>query len=127
MVTVYLWINAIAYAGLSLVCLARVRVTAASVGYGVLGSGGVSEFATVYGGLQLGLAAFFAICAMSPEMQRVGLLFAVCLYVPIALIRLFSVMLAGGTTVTWTLLALESSLMLVAAGLWLWHRPPIAG
>ncbi len=125
MVAWYLWINAIAYAGLAIVCLFRLRATAAGVGYETLGPGGVSEFATVYGGLQLGLAAFFAICAMSPGFHRIGLLFAMCLYIPIALARLGSLMAAGGSGVTWALFVVEVSLAIVGVGLWVWQRAAI--
>jgi hypothetical protein len=123
MLVVFLWINAIAYAGLSLLCVVRLRATATSLGYITLGSGGVSEFATVYGGLQLGLALFFAVCAMSPAMQRDGLIFAICLYVPLALFRTISLVATGGSTVTWSVFALEIALMLASVGLWFAYRP----
>jgi hypothetical protein len=121
--TVFLWINAIAYAGLSLLCVIRLRGTAASLGYSSLGPGGVSEFATVYGGLQMGLALFFAVCAMNPALQRSGLLFALCLYIPLAIFRVVSLLAAGGSTVTWSVAALEIALMLASVGLWFAYRP----
>ena len=123
MLALFLWINAIAYAGLSLLCVVRLRATAASLGYTSLGSGGVSEFATVYGGLQLGLALFFAVCAMNPAMQRNGLVFALCLYVPLAVFRTISLLATGGSGVTWSVFALEVTLMLVTVALWFADRP----
>jgi hypothetical protein len=65
--------------------------TSAAMGYGTLGASGRSEYLVVYGGLQLGLAVFFALLAINLELHRLGLLFSVCLYVPIVLYRLITV------------------------------------
>ena len=61
------------------------------MGYGTLGASGRSEYLVVYGGLQLGLAVFFALLAIDLQLHRLGLLFSVCLYVPIVLYRLITV------------------------------------
>lgn len=49
---------------------------------------GRTEFLAIYGGLQLGLAAFLAVCASVAEHRASGLIFAVLLYLGIVLLRI---------------------------------------
>jgi hypothetical protein len=120
-VQVYLYVNAVLYAVLALWCTLMPARTAASLGYVMLSSGGRSEYLVIYGGLQLGLAFVFFQTARVSSSQRLGLMIAVGLYVPIVAYRLFTVArnwpvpaLTLGTG------ALEATLL--TAGLWLRYR-----
>jgi hypothetical protein len=91
MIAAYLYLNA----GLYLLFAAWQTLspwrTAMALGFETLNSSGRSEFLVIYGGLQLGLAAFFAYTAMSESTHRLGLIFAVCTYAPIVLYRVATV------------------------------------
>jgi len=87
MAAVYLYLNAALYLIFAVWMTLSPWTTAASVGYEALSSSGRSEFLVIYGGLQLGLAVFYALTASSRYSQRVGILFSVCLYAPIVMYR----------------------------------------
>jgi len=119
MIAWYLWVNAALYGVFAVLCSLRVAATARSLGYTQLNASGMSEYVTVYGGLQFGLAVFFAWAAYRPELQRVGLLLAVCLYMPIVVFRWLSVMRHWPVErMTLAVGALEATLLAVALGLW---------
>ncbi|MET0292047.1 MAG: DUF4345 domain-containing protein [Steroidobacteraceae bacterium] len=90
--SIYLWLNAALYLLFAVWCTASPWKTSANLGYETLTAGGRSEYLVIYGGLQLGFAAFFAITARGDlALQKLGVLFALCLYVPIVAYRLFTV------------------------------------
>jgi hypothetical protein len=93
MARIYFWANAAAYALLGLACMLNPERLARAVGYYTLDNSGSSDFLAVYGGLQLGLAAFFALAGSREELQRPALLFAVCLYAGLVALRLPSLAL----------------------------------
>lgn len=122
MIAIYLWINAVLYALLSLWCMLMPRQTSQSIGFTELSSSGQSEYAVIYGGMQLGFAALFAWSALSGN-QRFGLIFSLAIYVPILLFRIVSV--ARYWPVSPTTLAtgaLEVILTSSAILLWFGHR-----
>ncbi len=88
----YLYLNAALYLIFGVWMTVSPWKTAASVGYQELSAGGRSEFLTIYGGLQLGLAAFFAMTASVIEFRNAGVLFALCLYVPLVFYRAITVL-----------------------------------
>jgi hypothetical protein len=91
-VSVYLFVNAALYLLFAVwVSLSPWR-TAAGVGFESLTASGRSEYLVVYGGMELGFAAFFAIAALCAPYRRAGLLFAVCLYAGIVLYRVPTVL-----------------------------------
>lgn len=114
----YLHFNAALYLLFAIWCTLAPADTAAGIGYVVLSPSGLSEFLTVYGGMELGFAVFFAWCARSAE--RTGLRFALCLYAPIVCWRWSSVAAAHGPIASTTLAtgALETTLFLAAFALW---------
>ena len=119
MTAAYLWLNAALYAAFAAWCTLRWASTAQALGFGALDAGGRSEYLTVYGGLQLGLAIVFACTALRPELQRSGLLFALALYVPIVLFRAASAI--GHWPLPRTTAAVAVlELVLLAAALALW-------
>lgn len=123
MTAIYLWLNAALYVVFAAWCTLLSQRTAGGVGYAELTRGGMSEYLVVYGGLQLGLALFFAWCARS-GLERTGLVFALALYVPIVAYR--SATVAKNWPVGPTTLAvavLEAILLASAVVLWLRTAP----
>jgi hypothetical protein len=87
----YLLLNAALYGGLALWCTLKHEQTARASGFATLDNSGHSEYLVIYGGLQLGLAGFFAYMGLHEEHHRLGLLFSVLLYAPIVLYRAITV------------------------------------
>ena len=120
MATAYLYLNAVIYFLFAVWCAFAPARTAAAVGYATLTRSGQTEYLTIYGGLQLGLAFLFAWFAWSQQM-RTGLVLAMALYVPIVLYRSVGLMRWWPVETTTLLLAATEWLMLAAA-LWLWWQ-----
>ena len=75
------------------------------------------EFAAMYGGLELGVAAFLAYCASRPERARIGLVASGCAAAGFAITRAGGLLLAGpGRPILWAMLTIE----LLASGLSFW-------
>lgn len=85
------------------------------LGYLSVNSAGRAEFFAIYGGLQLGLSAFFAICASSADHRSSGLMFAVLLYLGIVLLRLTAMWRAALQPYSTRMLLAGESLLLVGA------------
>lgn len=118
--TAYLWLNALLYAVFAALCAARVGNTSRALGYRTLSPSGVSEYVTVYGGLQVGLAIGFAAAAITPELRQGGLLLAVALYAPIAVFRWISVLKQWPVEkLTLAVGGLEAALLAGAIALWI--------
>ena len=124
MIAAYLWINAAIYLLFSLWCTVRPTQTAQAAGFQVLDNSGRSEFLVVYGGLQLGLAAFFALLALAPDLHRLGLLFALAIYTAIVVYRVVTVIVYWPVSgVTLGIGVMEVALLVAALLLWLLRRP----
>jgi hypothetical protein len=119
MTALYLWINAALYAAFSILCSMNVPGTSSALGYKSLSPSGHSEYLTVYGGLQIGLALFFGAAAYRPEWNRPALLMALCLYAGIFLFRSISVMKHWPVEKT-TLGVASLELALLIGAVWLW-------
>lgn len=120
MTAVYFYANAALYLIFAVWMTLSPWKTAASVGYEALAANGRSEFLVIYGGLQLGLAAFFALVAATPAYHRIELLFSLCLYAPIVAYRLITLLkFEVKTGSTLAVAALEVVLLLVAIILYL--------
>jgi hypothetical protein len=91
MSAVYLYLNAAIYALFAVWTTLSPEQTAFIQGYEVLANSGRSEYLVVYGGMELGFAAFFVWTALAPGLQRAGLVFALFLYVPIVAYRMVTV------------------------------------
>jgi TRAP-type uncharacterized transport system fused permease subunit len=61
MTALYLWINAILYAALAAWCTLMPKQTSQAIGFIELSASGRSEYAVIYGGLQLGMAFLFGV------------------------------------------------------------------
>ncbi|MDD3094912.1 MAG: DUF4345 domain-containing protein [Candidatus Neomarinimicrobiota bacterium] len=67
-----------------------------SVGIGIIDNGpGAVELRAFYGGIQLGLAAFFALAARRPEWIKTALMGLVLVLGGVVLIRGFALLIAG--------------------------------
>jgi hypothetical protein len=120
LLTAYLWTNALLYGVFGLLCLVKSGSTARSLGFTSLAPHGLVEYLTVYGGMQLGFAVFFALGATRGGDGALWTLwFALCLYVPIVLVRWGALLSLPGPipTTAWTLAALEAVLLLAGAAL----------
>ncbi len=125
MTTVYLWINAIAYAVLAAWCTLMPLQTAKAIGFLELSAGGRAEYAAIYGGLQAGLAFLFGWTALAGQ-HRFGLMLALALYTPIVVFRGIAIARHGPVGTTTLALAATEVVLLIAAAL-LWRRlSPIA-
>lgn len=116
----YLWTNAALYLGFGALCLLRPQGTARAIGFSPLMPHGLIEYLTVYGGMQIGFALFFALGAMRGEVGATWTLyFALCLYAPIVLVRWVSLVALPGPIpgMAWALAALEAVMLLAGAAL----------
>lgn len=120
MTTAYLYLNAGLYLLLAGWCTFAPARTAAALGYRALSRSGQTEYLTIYGGLQLGLAFLFAWFAWTQQM-RTGLVIAIAVYLPIVVYRNLSLLRWWPVEPTTLLLATTEWLMLAAA-LWLWWQ-----
>lgn len=119
MIVFYLWFNAAMYAVFALWCALRLDSTAQNLGYTALSNSGRSEYFTVYGGLQWGLALVFAWFAFKPELHRTGLVVALALYAPLVVHRSISLVRFGPVeTLTKAVAGLEIAMLVIAAALW---------
>lgn len=122
MIRAYLLLNAALYLIFSLWCTFSPEKTAANIGFAFRSGSGRSEFVTVYGGLELGMAVFFLITGMRGEYQLAGLLFALCLYAAIVAFRIVTLLTVPGIErITYGTFGLEAILGIAAAILW-WKR-----
>lgn len=87
MVKTYLLINAVLYASFVLWCSFAKAHTSQASGYLTLSRDGWVEYLVIYGGLQLGLAAFYAYAAFNPQYHRIALIFSLFIYSAIVLFR----------------------------------------
>ena len=91
----FLGFNALMYALLALWCAFAPEQTSAFVGLQRLNAGGQSEYLAVYGGLEMGLAAFFGWAVCVPEHRRAALLMSLLLYLGIVAFRSVAVVRLG--------------------------------
>jgi hypothetical protein len=114
MIKFYLILNALSYLVFSLWCLVKPDDTAKSLGYSFLNNSGKVEYMSVYSGMELGFTAFFALCAFFPGLRLAGLVFAVCLYAGLMILRPISSIYYGHVTkMTYVVGGLEYAL-----GIW---------
>lgn len=112
MTALYLYANAALYAIFAIMCTLKYADTAQSLGYTQLTHAGRSEYLVIYGGLQAGLAVFFALAARDPSWRSAGLALALSLYVPIVVFRWITIARfspVGGLTLG--VAALETALL----------------
>ena len=108
------------YVGLAVWCTVKPDQTAASIGFAFDKPGAKSEYITVYGGMEMGLAAFFLLTALTPAWREAGLLLGLCLYAGLVLWRAYTFFTISGITgFPRIAFALEGALFLIALFLWI--------
>lgn len=118
MVRSYLYFNAALYLVFAIWCTLDASGTAQQIGFTGRSAGGMSEFLVVYGGMELGFAAFF-VYSVRRGGERFGLFFALATYAPIVTFRIVTVALywpVGSTTLT--VASLEAILLVWGTILW---------
>lgn len=100
MIPFYLYFNALLYLLFAIWCLFKPDQTANSLGYSFLNSNGKIEYTAVYAGMELGFAAFFALCGLYSQMRFAGLVFGVCMYTGLVLTRVFAALMYGNLSRT---------------------------
>jgi hypothetical protein len=115
MLAAYLLLNAVLYAVFAVATTVVPARIATSLGF-TLDTQGRIEFLTVYGGLELGLAAFYAWAVYAgPPAQRVALMFSLFVYAALVLYRGAGFALYGAPGTTLMGVAGLELLMLIGA------------
>ena len=105
---VILWISAGAFAGFGLLFLALPERMADTVELSARSSTARTEIRAMYGGLELGIAAFLAWCALDPARLELGLVAAALLLAGIGSGRALGAVIARSASgLTITLMAAE--------------------
>ena len=118
MIKFYLLFNSVLYIAFSLWCLIKPNETAKFLGYGFQNNSGKIEYLTIYVGLELGFAVFFAVSALYPSVRLAGLIFCVCIYTGAMVIRTGSTFLYGNASkVTYMIGGLEYTLGIIGIAL----------
>lgn len=116
----YLYLNAALYALFAVWCAVRLESTARNLGYETLSNSGRSEYLTVYGGLQWGLALIFLLFAHDPALHRTGVVASLLLYAPLVLHRAVGLLrYAPVSKTTKAVAALEVALLAAAVALFI--------
>ena len=119
MVKAYLLLNAGLYILFALACTLMPERSARVVGLAFGSPSGKSEYITVYGGLEFGVAMFFLVAALRPEFRTAGLLFALLFYGALVLWRIPTLLMISGIgRATFGFAAAEFVLGALAAALW---------
>ena len=117
-----MYLNAVLYLGFALWCTVASKTTSASLGYVGLSAGGRSEYLAIYGGLQLGLAAMFYLCARDPAFLKLGMTIAIGLYAPIVVYRAITVARFWPVTPLTVMTGVLEAVLLISA-LVIWKAP----
>lgn len=87
---IFLILVSVLYFGLAIWCCVRPDLTSAKVGFDLVNDSGRSEFMTVYGGLEFGIAVIFLLTALRPEAIGWGLLACTIIHGSLVLFRSIS-------------------------------------
>jgi hypothetical protein len=110
----YLTIVALLYFGLSMWCTFAPAETSQKIGFTLNGGSGKSEYMTVYGGLEFGLALVLIVFAWRPGMANEGVLVCVLIHAALVLFRTASLFwFSDVEPMTWKLAAGEWAILLL--------------
>jgi len=90
MLKLFLLANGALYVLFALWCTIMPEKTAGYLGFAFRSGSGKSEYVTVYGGLEFGVALFFLAAGLKPELAQAGLLFSLCFYGSLAVWRIYT-------------------------------------
>ena len=118
-IRIFLSVVAVLYAGFAVWCALRPVSTAESLGYTLANGSGRSEYIAVYGGLQMGLAAVFALAVWNEAYAAHGGLLCWMVHGGMVLFRAATlVLIADIAWNTYAFAGLEFVLFAVSLGLW---------
>ena len=107
--------NAALYLLLALWCTLRPHETSSGIGFEFTHPSALSEYLTVYGGLELGLGLYFLLGWFIPSWRRPALGFGLVLYASLALYRGGTLLAIDGLgTFPKAMFAVESSMTIFA-------------
>lgn len=86
----YLLTTAFLYAGLAIWCSVAPAATSKKVGFELKGGSGESEFMTVYGGLEFGIALIFALAALKDSTINYGVMACILIHASLVVFRTLS-------------------------------------
>lgn len=119
MARIYLTIVGLLYAGLAAWCTFSPMATSAKVGFELPGDSGKSEFMTVYGGLEFGMALIFLMPLLRKDATAFSLIGCICIHASLVAWRSVSLMIYQEFGSMTTKLAIgEWVLLLSAIGIW---------
>lgn len=112
----YLIVLTVLYAAFAAWSTFKPRTTANSLGFDLQSPSGVCEFIVVYGGLELGLALFFALGAFRESAELPALWLALLLHTALVAFRLVIILTTSGLSSTiFAIFGLEALLAVAAA------------
>lgn len=94
-VEIYLWLNAVLYAGFALWCMVKPSDTAAFSGLSFLNVSGRAEYFAIYVGLEAAWSVMYIVCAVNEDLQFSGIFFSVVLYAGVVVGRWISIFQKG--------------------------------
>ncbi len=113
-IEIYLWVNAVLYAGFAFWCGLKPTATASFSGISFINTSGRSEYFALYVGLEAAWAAMYAWCALHEDFRSAGLFFSVVLYAGLVSGRWISILQKGAASKnTYYIAAIE-----IALGIW---------
>ncbi|HMO86725.1 MAG TPA: DUF4345 family protein [Lacipirellulaceae bacterium] len=116
---IFLAVMGLLYAGLATWCAVAPAETSATVGFELKGGSGRSEFLTVYGGLELGLALIFLLPAILDRHTRPAVLACLIIHACLVATRSVSfVMFDGISASTYKLAVGEWVIFLASLAVW---------
>ena len=125
MLQAFLFINALLYVAFALWCTVLAEKTAGVLGLSFRSGSGKSEYITVYGGLEFGVAMFFLLTAWKPELRQAGLFFAMLFYGGLVLWRIPTLLLVPGVQpTTYAFAAVEAAFLVWVVVIWLMQSRP---
>lgn len=117
---IYLVIVAAVYIGLAFWCTFSPESTSKKVGLRLEGGSGRSEFMTVYGGLELGIAIVLLLAVFRNETVTYGVIACVAIHGAVVLFRTISLLMFDNIdSFTWRLAIGEWAVLLL--GLFVWY------
>lgn len=120
---IFLTVVGLMYAGLAMWCAIDPKTTSEKVGFGLNGGSGQSEFVTVYGGLEMGMALVFWMCWWNKEATTFSLLACTAIHLCLVLFRSYSYFAFSDIgRMTIQLSIGEWVVFLCSAGLLYWRR-----
>ena len=122
--SLFLGTTGLLYLALAIWCAFQPVATAAKVGFDLRGAAGYSEFITVYGGLEFGLAAFLLVGAVHSGFCRPVLACCILIHASLVVFRTASLVLVNTQelgdlpALTWQLAAGEWLILLLGLACW---------